>query len=55
MADCSHQQLTRANDADGALVGLGRVSGDGVPGGEVGEFDGGGERGGDGNIELVGS
>ena len=54
MADRSHQQLERATVADGALVGSGRVGGDGVPGGEVGEFDGGGEGGGDDRVvELV--
>ena len=52
MADHSHQQLARVDVADGALVGSGRVSGDGVPGGKVGESDGGG--GGDGDVKLVG-
>ena len=44
------------NGADGAQVGSGWVSSDGIPGGEVGEFDGGGEGGGDNRVvELVGS
>ena len=56
MADRSHQQLERVTVADGAQVGSGQVSSDGVPGGEVGESDGGGEgRGDDGVIELIGS
>ena len=42
------------NGADGAQVGSGQVSGNGVPGGEVGESDGGREGGGDdGVIELI--
>ena len=56
MADCSHQQLEQAAVADGAQIGSGWVGGDGIPGGEVGESDGGGEGGGDnGVVELVGS
>ena len=38
MADRSHQQLARADGADGVLVGSGRVGSDGVP---RGEYEGG--------------
>ena len=55
MADRSHQQLERVTVADGAQVESGRVGGDGVPGGEVGESDGGGEGGDDGVDQLIGS
>ena len=40
------------NGTDGAQAGSGWVGGDGVPGGEVGESDGGGEGG--GNDRVIG-
>ena len=41
------------NDTDGAQVGSGQVGSDGIPGGEAGEVDGGGEGGQDDRVKLI--